>query len=292
MAARLTAAVYQQLIDSFRVRKWDKATFAEVSKVTGVRWQIVSKAWHDGLASSSGGAPPIKAIATEEQRTGIQYRIPGLPNGPLAPSVLPAPVVAELMPMVPATAPASPAAPEGPITQGDIEAHAMDALRQELRAIATVRDGAIGAAISARKMLAALQSRIDRLGDEIAEQDARGVRIDPVELSKMLHRILVVSQKASEITKQVIEAERLALGSPTEIIKLTEARPVDAGGEASLRADRVLAFLAARHKERASEVKPVTRLVEEDPDATLDAADAALSEGLTSSDEDEAGADN
>ena len=283
MAVRLAAAVYQQMIDAFRERQWAHATFAEVARVTGVKWQKVSKAWHDGLSvCCGGGAPPIKVIAVEEQRTGIPYRLPGVGNAPIAPSALPVAVQGELVPMVPMTAPVS---PEGPITAQDIEAHAMDALRQELRAIATVRDGAIGAAISARKMLAALQGRIDHMAEEIADQDARGVPINAVELSKMLHRILVVSQKASEITKQVIESERLALGSPTEIVKFTESKPAGDSGEAAARADRVLAFLAARHKERAADAKMITHLVEEDPDTALDASDAALSDTDLASDD-------
>jgi hypothetical protein len=126
-------------------------------------------------------------------------------------------------------------------------------------------------------MLAALQGRIDRMTQEIADQDARGVPVDAVELSKMLHRILVVSQKASEITKQVIEAERLALGSPTEIIKLTEVKTQqdDDGGDA--RVDRVMAFLAARRKEHASDPKLLTRLEEEDiGDDASEELDSAL----------------
>lgn len=292
-AFKFDPKTFQEIVDAFRENNWSHASYGHIGRVVGMDKRRISQAWREGApdknSTTGQGFPPIKSIAEAEMRGGPRYRAPGLTEdlpvsihqgGPIAPTpAAPAPA-----PAAPAPSPAVPTAPvvapapvtaasavptsapvtaelvakparKVPITQADLAEHAQEALESELRAIAAVRDTAIGAAVSTRRVLGALQGRIDQYAQDLAEKDRQGVPVDGQDLAKQLQRLLIVAEKASQITDQVIKAERLALGSPTEIINMaiTTAPTMDAQAEATARSERTLAFLTGRMKARAEQ---------------------------------------
>lgn len=237
----ITTELYQRLLGVFRELGADNYTAA--ARTLGCGIKLAKRAYESGFPeNASRGRPalrPIRLVLEEEPK----------PEPPPPPPPPPLPEHARGVPPIPdyfedddsgddsetsevsapegepRTAPAATAeiVPCGPVSmleQPDgLRRHVVGAVDEELKTIAAARNAALGIISMATQVLAGMQPVIIRVRDSLRQQAESDEPANAEIAIKQLARIEEVVSSASETVKNLVQAERLALGSPTEILK-------------------------------------------------------------------------
>jgi hypothetical protein len=170
--------------------------------------------------------PVIEAttIEVEEEPEAEPYTVAPTTTVPTPPIPEPVQVTEVLPPKAPSVAMATPVQDNSYIAPSELQTHAVGALREELRAVGAARNALLGVHSIATQILVTLQGQAKLLQANIQrELDMGASVVDQVQLIKSLAKVTDVITGAGAALKQMVEAERLALGSPTEIVKLVGA---------------------------------------------------------------------
>jgi hypothetical protein len=108
----------------------------------------------------------------------------------------------------------------------ELQKHAVKSLREMLKGIAIARSAATGAASSAVQLLMSMQPVLLKIKNEV-ERDLKE-NLGPNETENTLKNLKIINDVANtsaSAMKNLIEAEKLALGQPTSIMGLISAPP-------------------------------------------------------------------
>lgn len=271
----ITTELYQRLLGAFRAQGDDNYNAA--ARTVGCGHRLARRAYEAGFPENvSRGRPPLRPIrlVVEEERPPelLPPPIPPLPEHATADAVeppdyfeedddseveeQPAPKGAARAPSVTPTAEIMPCGPVSMLEQPDgLRRHVVGAVDEELKTIAAARNAALGIISMATQVLAGMQPVIIRVRDSLRQQAESDEPANAEIAIKQLARIEEVVSSASETVKNLVQAERLALGSPTEILKVVEGnKPPEAPKSEDTHDSRqllgVLAQLAANRSAR------------------------------------------
>jgi len=109
----------------------------------------------------------------------------------------------------------------------EFQRSAVAQIRENINLIASVRNLALGACAVGGKALLALQHEVDRMEAAILEELADGSRPDVDKTLKRIRLVMDLLTAAKDVARDMTQTSHLAMGGPTEIIRLsTQGAPV------------------------------------------------------------------
>jgi hypothetical protein len=228
MRREITSELGARLLQAFREHG---ANYSVVARHCDCDYRLARRAYLNGFPEQ--GVPfraairPIWRVLEEEGiplKTAAKKRIrkppappaPATPAAPAAPPPPPAVPTAEILP---------PGGPDRCLKVGELEERLVKSTREALNGFAAGRNAALGLISEATQILVALKPQLDGLKLSVQQQieDANGPSVERI--AKTLSSIAGVLAQAVTAQKQLVEAEKLTLGSPTSIVGLIQAPP-------------------------------------------------------------------
>ncbi len=226
----ITQELCNQLLEGFRRCG---VNFRQVGAFVGCDPRLARRAYLFGFQESvTGKRPPmrpIRAIFEAEQKAAETSAVAAAP-----------PIVEVLSP-----------AEERAAQVAELQTGALTAMIEEARLLGVLRNSTLGIASMASQLLAGMQPVILRVRESLqrlAELENPG----SAEAIRQLAKLNEVVGGSVDATKKLVEAERLLMGSPTEIVKLVAAAtPAPAPAEESHDTGQLLAILGELAAARA-----------------------------------------
>ena len=181
---------------------------------------------------SPAAAPPI---AAPEPSPAAAPAEPSPAAAPVPEPAEPSPAAAPVPePAEPCPAPEATPAPVAALVRAseyieltEFQRSAVAQIRENINLIASVRNLALGACAVGGKALLALQHEVDRMEAAILEELADGSRPDVDKTLKRIRLVMDLLTAAKDVARDMTQTSHLAMGGPTEIIRLsTQGAPV------------------------------------------------------------------
>lgn len=225
----ITQELCDRLLEGFRRCG---VNFRQVGAFVGCDPRLARRAYLFGFQESvTGKRPPLRPIRTileAEQKAAAAAAVAVAP-----------PVVEVLSPEE-----------ERAAQVAELQTGALTAMVEEARLLGVLRNSTLGIASMASQLLAGMQPVIVRVRESLqrlAVLDNPG----SAEAIRQLAKLNEVVGGSVDATKKLVEAERLLMGSPTEIIKLQTAAPAPAPAEESHDTAQLLVVLGQLAAARA-----------------------------------------
>jgi hypothetical protein len=261
-------SVYFRLLALARKQGVDNINYSALARVVELDHRTVTSMFCRGLPEAVGTGklktkrhpyPPLMEVlkgmapepvdpdAPKSAQAPAPAPAPALVQAPAVEPILVEPILVEPQPaQAPAPAPAVEpiqaqivTRSQGPVAGVDyvddtmLRKQAVTILQQELRNLEVQRSAAQGLGVVSVAALRGLEQQLKRSEHDIQQELDMGGTIDVDRCLKRLARIAAALKVSGDLTEQATRTARLALGSPTEIIRLTgQAAPV-AGGDVS-----------------------------------------------------------
>lgn len=200
MARRIDQDLYDEIIDAFRE---NPGNFHAVSQAVGCSWRTAKKAWTEGWEKRNFG-PVEKVIELEE----LEARAVRLEEEEQK--------LARLR-------------EEEAVNDAHIRAQArrdaIAARAEEAKMVKAARASAVSLLEASRKLSNGIEALAPQVRDAIKSLalDAKDPDIDQIErIAKLLWRVSISTRASSQTAFQILQAERLLLGQPTDIIGVTD----------------------------------------------------------------------
>lgn len=224
---------YDRVVDAFRDHG---VNFAAVAKVAGIARKTAKKAWNIGWPNK-GFAPIAQVIELEELEARAQRPARALTR------------MEELR-------------GQQDINDAQLRAAARrDAVRaraDEARMVRAARASAINLLEATKLLTAGLRALAPKVGDAIASIDLERVAVKDVDaVARIVWRLSISARAGSATAWQILQAERLLLGQPTDIVSVTGAENLDEAG--ALRELEEAAKALERVKRRRQKKGDLTR---------------------------------
>ena len=221
---------YRRAFDVF-VEQGDHLNFSAAKRALGLGTRAIQKIYWVGLKESirykTPKLPPLRDVL-DGSVTLPGFELKPKPNkGEEGGEATPAPQ-ADPPPASPAPLQvvATPVAPT--LRETEMAEHALQTVRSEWQALGFVREAATGTAAVSLRILAALQTKAERLRGQIELEAKSDVPVDATAMIKQMGQLASIVREASETMKDVITNERLIAGSPTQILGIVQPQPAAA----------------------------------------------------------------